>query len=262
MNVFILCDLEGISGVTSIEQMERGTEGYERACRALERSLNICADAVRAAGAENIYYLDGHGGGGNVNPDNVVDFCKKVDIAGWEELVMSGKIDCQIELGAHARAGTVGGFLDHTLTSREWFSYRIGDKEFGEVGIHAAFLGLYDVPVVMVSGDEVACRQAGEYIDGVFTAPVKLATERNIATDYEDAEEIIRRCVKTALANYKEIKPLKLALPSDITLTLYRTDMCERILKETKFDVKRLDARTITKRITRDNLKKYSDFKF
>ena len=262
MNVFILCDLEGISGVTSIEQMERGTEGYERACRSLERSLNVCAEAVRSAGAENIYYLDGHGGGGNANPDNIVDFCKRVDILGWEELIMNKKIDCQIELGAHARAGTIGGFLDHTLTSREWFSYRIGKKEFSEVGIHAAFLGLYDVPVVLVSGDEVACRQAGEYIEGVFTAPVKLATERNTATDYENPEEIIKRGVREALMHYKEIKPLKLSLPTDITLTFYRTDMCERVIKETRFDVKRLDARTITKLMTKESLKRYSDFKF
>lgn len=262
MNVFILCDLEGISGVTTIEQMERGTDGYERACRALERSLNICADAARAAGAENIYYLDGHGGGGNLNPDNIVDYCTGVDIAGWEELVVSGKIDCQIELGSHARAGTIGGFLDHTLTSRAWFSYKIGDKEYSEVGIHAAFLGLYDVPVVLVSGDEVACRQAGEYIDGVFTAPVKVASVRNIAHDYDGADEILRDGVKRALEGYKTVKPHKIALPTDITLTLYRTDMCEEILESTKFDVKRLDARTVTKRATPDNLRKYSDFKF
>lgn len=262
MNVFILCDLEGISGVTTIEQMERGTAGYEKACRALEHSLNVCAEAVKAAGADNIYYLDGHGGGGNVNPDNIVGFCKKVDINGWQELVMSGKIDCQIELGSHARAGTIGGFLDHTLTSRAWFSYKIGDKEYSEVGIHAAFLGLYDVPVVLVSGDEVACRQAGEYIDGVFTAPVKIASVRNVAHDYDGTDEMLKDGVKRALAGYRTVKPHKLDLPTDITLTLYRTDMCEEILESTKFDVERLDARTIRKRVTKENLKTYSDFKF
>ena len=262
MNVFILTDLEGISGVTSIDDMERGTKEYERACRCLEHSLNVCAEAVLAAGADNIYYLDGHGGGGNINPDNIVDFCKRVDIVGWQELAMRGKIDCQIELGSHARAGTVGGFLDHTLTSRAWFSYKIGDKEYSEVGIHAAFLGLYDIPVVLVSGDEVACKQAGEYIDGVFTAPVKVASVRNIAHDYDGADEILRDGVKRALAGYKSIKPHKIALPTDITLTLYRTDMCEEILESTRFDVERLDARTIRKRITAENLKTYSDFKF
>ena len=262
MNLFILTDLEGISGVTSIEQMERGTAGYDAACRRLEHSLNICAAAALAAGADNIYYLDGHGGGGNINPDSIVDFCKKVDIVGWQELVMSGKIDCQIELGSHARAGTIGGFLDHTLTSRAWFSYKIGDKEYSEVGIHAAFLGLYDVPVVLVSGDEVACRQAGEYIEGVFTAPVKIASVRNVAHDYDRADEILKDGVKRALAGYRTVKPHKIDLPTDITLTLYRTDMCEEILESTRFDVERLDARTIRKRITVENLKTYSDFKF
>lgn len=262
MNIFILTDLEGISGVTSIEQMECGTEGYERACRCLEHSLNVCAEAAKDAGADNIYYLDGHGGGGNIDPGNIVNFCKKVDIVGWQELVMSGRIDCQIELGAHARAGTLGGFLDHTLTSRAWFSYKIGDREFGELGIHAAFLGLYDVPVVMVSGDEAACSQAKEYVDEVITAPVKIATERNVAKDYENPDVIIREAVKTALSKYKEIKPLKLELPTEITLTLYRTDMCEQILQDTKFKLERLDARTIRKRVTDENLKTYSDFKF
>lgn len=260
MNIFILTDIEGISGVNSIKCIDKTTEEYALACRKLEESINFTARICRENGAEKIWYLDGHGGGGNVNPDNILLCAQKVGIAEWEEQIRSGKVDFQIELGCHARAGTIGGFLDHTMNSSRWFRYLINGKEYSELGIHAAFCGSYGVPVALCSGDEAACAQAREYVPNIVTAPVKTAAERDVCVDYPDADKILKNAIVKAIKEYRDISPLVLPAPVRIELTYYRTDMCEEDIKKCTCTYKRKDARTLTKTI--DKITSYHDLKF
>lgn len=259
MNIFILTDLEGISGVTSIKCIDPSTDDYAYACRKLEESINLASEVCRKNGAENIYYLDGHGGGGNINPENIVPYAIKADIREWQKLISGGKIDFQIELGSHARAGTLGGFLDHTISSARWFSYKINGKEFSELGIHAVFCGAYGVPIAMCSGDETACAQAKEYVPEIITAPVKKAKCRNMCFDYPDADKILGDAIVKAIKNYKEIKPLSISYPANIELTYYRSDMCEEDLSKCTGNAVRVGARTLKKTILKtasyENLK-------
>ena len=259
MNVFLLTDLEGIAGVTDIDFMDRSGEKYSIARKCLCQSINLAVDACFAAGAENVYYMDGHGGGNNVYEELIDPRAVKCSIPMWEELLKGGKIDCQIELGAHARAGTVGGFLDHTISSASWFCHRVGGVEMSELSMHALLCGAYGVPVVACIGDEVACRQAREYIPGLFVGAVKKAECRNFAVDYENADEILVDCVKTALAGYQSVPLYTLDLPATVELTYYRTDMCEQAFASCAPCVERVDARTLRKRIER--IEVYGDLK-
>lgn len=260
MNVFLLTDLEGIPDVLSINAVSRSGSTYQNACHSLTKCVNQAAAWCREAGAERVYFLDGHGGGGNIIHDQLDTFAEQVDISEWQHLLKEGKIDCQIELGAHARAGTIGGFLDHTVNSSQWFSYRINGREYSELAIHAVICGRYHVPVVCCIGDEAACQQAKEYIPNIVTAPVKRALCRNEALAYPDAEARIHEAVAKALAEYRHIEPMQLPMPAAIELTFYRTDMCEAALKNCSALVQRTDARTLQKTIT--HLERYEDLKF
>lgn len=260
MNVMFLTDVEGIAGVTHIDQMDRSTPPYEKTRQALTRSINLAVNAAFEAGADTVYYLDGHAGGGNVYEDKVDPRAQKVTILQWETLLSEGKIDCQIELGAHARAGTIGGFLDHTLSSKIFFSHRVNGVEMSELSIHALVCGAHNVPVIACIGDEAACKQAKEYIPAIYTGAVKWATRRNEATDYENTDEILTSTVKEALADYKSILPYKVKEPTTVELTYYRTDWCEGALKNCGDDVERVDARTLRRRV--DKITHYSQMKF
>lgn len=259
MNLFILTDLEGIAGVLDIEFMGRDKEKYQIACRCLEKSINLAVEASFEAGVENVYYLDGHGGGGNVNEENIDKRAVKCNINEWQDLVISGKIDCQIEIGAHARPGTVGGFLDHTLSSMAFFTYKVNGIEMSEYSIHALFCSAYNVPIIACIGDEAACRQAKEYNPSIFTGAVKYAKIRNQSTDYENADEILVSTVKTAIKNYKSVGFYKLEAPYILDVTYYRTDMCEDVIKMRGEIYERIDARTLRKRIGK--IVRYNDLK-
>lgn len=260
MNVFILTDLEGIAGIDSIDQMDRSSDEYLISRQKLTDSLNLAIDTCKSCGAENVYFLDGHGGGGNVYDEKVDKRGIKCSIADWQKLLREGKIDCQIELGAHTRAGTIGGFLDHTLSSVKIFYIKVNGVEMSEVSLHATICGKYGVPVVAVIGDEAACEQAKEYMPQVFTGSLKVANCRNAAKTKNNADEILVETIKCALENYKSVPTFKVLEPAEIEICYYRTDFAEDAIERKNGDIVRIDARRLKKEVK--EITKYEDLKF
>ena len=193
MNVFLLTDLEGIAGVDDIEYMDRSGEKYARARGYLTHTINLAAETCFACGAETVSFLDGHGGGGNILEAEIDPRTHRCSIAEWQALLREGRIDCQIELGSHARAGTLNGFLDHTVSSRQWFCHKVNGREMSELSLHALLCGRYGVPIAGCIGDETACAQAAEYIPGIRAGAVKRASCRNQAETYPDADDVLDR---------------------------------------------------------------------
>lgn len=249
INVFLLTDVEGIAGVDSITQMDRTSPEYENTRMLLSNSINKAVSACFEANADKVYYLDGHGGGGNVFEDLIDPRAQKCSLQEWVELLKSGSIDCQIELGAHARAGTINGFLDHTINSKTIFSIKINGIEMCETSLHAALCGKFGVSVIAVTGDEATCRQVKEYIPNCFTCAVKNATERNIATTYPDADEKMHDTIIAAITNYKSVPPYQVSEPFTVEETYYRTDICESAMRKESAAFERIDARTLKKTV-------------
>ena len=260
MNVFIFTDLEGISGVTDIDFMDKANEKYKLACELLCKSINSAVCACIDAGADKVYYIDGHAGGGNVREDAIDKRAIKCSLSDWQALTVSGEIDCLIELGAHSRAGTIGGFLDHTISSKSWFCHKVNGIEMSELSLHALVCGAYGIPTVACIGDEVACAQAKEYIPDIYCGAVKKATCRNFAENYDNAEEILVNTIKNAVENYRGVSLYKIDGPVTVSLTFYRTDMCEKAYARCKDGVRRADARTLQKTI--EKILCYDDLKF
>lgn len=260
MNVFLLTDLEGIAGVDDIGYMDRSGEKYARARGYLTHTINLAAGTCFACGAERVFFLDGHGGGGNILEEEIDPRAQRCGIPEWQALLREGRIDCQIELGCHARAGTLNGFLDHTLTSRQWFCHRVNGREMSELSLHALLCGRYGVPVAGCTGDETACAQAAAYIPGIRTGAVKKASCRNLAQTYPDADAILVRTVREALKAYREIPLFGIPAPLTAEVTYYRTDMCDEAFARAAPGTVRVDARTLRRTVER--LERYEDLRF
>ena len=265
MNVFIMTDLEGVPGATTIDAVKNISvpESYAHACRMLEKTLNWVIETCVENGAENIYFIDAHAGGGNIKDENINPRAVKVGMDEWAKLLQEGKIDCHLEVGSHARAGTLGGFLDHTFNSKVIFEYLLNGEPCSELSFGAALSGFYNVPCVLCIGDRVACEQAKEYIPEIRTAIVKEGTERNLCHELPNAEQIVREATADALKNYRNIPPYKLSFPITVQQTSYRTDMADRIyaaMVEKGQPVERVDARTLRKTVTEVN--NYFDLRF
>jgi D-amino peptidase len=87
-------------------------------------------------------------------------------------------VDAAFLVGYHARAGVGPGVLNHTWSGRELLDVRLGGRPIGEIALIAAVAGHHDVPVVLVTGDDVCCAEAAAELPGVRTAQVKRAIDR------------------------------------------------------------------------------------
>lgn len=262
MNVMIMTDLEGISGVDHILQIEdEAGVGYAYACERLMADTNAAVDGAIAGGADKVYVVDGHGSAKNMIKEKLDPRAEKVSIARWIELTREGAVDAFLEVGAHAMPGTLNGFLDHVQSSKMWFDYEVNGKKCGELAQGAIFMGAFDVPFIMVSGDKATCDEARQLLGAVECAVVKEGLGRNRAklADLAVAEERIRMAARESMKLIGIVKPYKLSMPLDIQLTFTRTDYCDAIV-EKRPELCRLDARRVG--MTVSEINSYSDILF
>ncbi|MDY3071946.1 MAG: M55 family metallopeptidase [Eubacteriales bacterium] len=211
MNVYVMTDNEGISGVYSWEQVREGGSRRDEGRQMMTDDINCVVEALKEAGVDHILVRDCHGRANTMiwkalSPlaDGYIAGDTGVSrVAGLEAF------DAVILLGYHAKAGTPGAFLDHTWSGTAIQNAWINGRCSGEVAIDAAIAGDYGKPVIMVSGDDKLCAEAKEILPWVKTACVKtgLAEGGGILLPREKAHRILRETVAQAVAAFAEAKP-------------------------------------------------------
>lgn len=206
MNIYILTDLEGISGVYCAEQVSPEGGRFNEGRRYLTREVNICAEECKKCGADKVYVRDGHGGSNSLIWD---ELSENVDLAvcgKTGDVRYEGLEDCDavILLGYHAMAGTRNAILEHTMSSAKVQNYLINGVKVGELGLDAAILTDYKKPIIMVSGDDALCREAKEFLPRVTAVEVKKASTCHGGSLLAPhiAEERIRAGVRAAIENF------------------------------------------------------------
>ncbi len=251
MKIYILADMEGIAGIRMIEQVRIGSAEYGPACKLMMADMNAAIDAAFAAGATEVVACDTHGGGGQVA-------LAEMDARATYETPNARRIMPSLDretaglvlLGHHAKAGTLNGFLDHTMSSESWFEYRINGQAVGEIGIEAAYAAHFGVPVIAVSGDAAAAEEARALLGNVECAVVKHGIGRNRAhcVALPEAHQRIRAAVSAAVRDVRRYTPWAPALPATVELTMYRSDLAEHYAG--RAGIERIDARTLRAQIT------------
>ena len=260
LNLLILTDMEGLAGVNDIGDLERDTPRFAASAARLAAEINLAVAAAYDAGATRVYYLDGHGGADNLGSEPIDPRATACSVAEWQALLARGELDCLVELGAHARAGTQNAFLDHTISSQKIFSISVNGREMSECTLQAILCAKYGVPIVALTGDEAACAQARNDLPGIFTGAVKQAQGRNRAVTYPNADEVIYNTVKKGLLQRTAVPLIAFCEPLTVTEVFCRADYCERALAKCGGNARRLDARTLEKQVA--TVRSYSDLKF
>jgi D-amino peptidase len=248
MKIYIHTDLEGITGIDNIDMMSREHARHHEALENLMLDLNAAVDGAFAGGADHVTVLDSHGGGGNFileMLDKRAENDTKPNKKWWG--IMDESYDATFFIGAHAMAGTINGFLDHTQSSQSWFNYSVNKRKMGEIAQWAMVSGAFGVPPVMVSGDEAACVEARQFFYPVETAIVKTGVGRNraILVDPDEARIRIRDAARKSISIVKDAQPFVPAKPMEIILEFTRADYCDNTASHK--GVERLDARTVRK---------------
>src|ERR671923_2231105 len=211
MRVLIMTDMEGVSGIVVWDQVNGGAPMYEEGRRLYTEEINAAVRGARAAGATEIVVMDCHGAGKGWSFNSLVHDlldpgCEYVVQKEWTEYTdfLESGCDAALFVGMHARAGTPDGVLNHTVSGQEWQNLTFNGTLVGETGINAALCGTWGCPVLMVTGDTAACREAAELLGpGLVTVTVKQGFGRFSARNIPPvrARKLIEEGAKRALAN-------------------------------------------------------------
>jgi len=219
MKIYIVTDLEGATGVFKFKQTrERGPEFIE-AMKLLMGDIAAVCEGLKEAGVDEIYVLDGHNGGNNFIPELMIPGVRY--ITGWprQGKVLYGfdnSFDGIILLGYHAMNGTPDGVLHHTQSSIAEAKYFYNGIERGEIYQAAVIAGYFDVPVILVTGDEATCREAKETLGkNLPTVAVKkgISREAAILISPEETKILLKEGAKRAIKELPKLKPYKIKLP-------------------------------------------------
>ncbi len=216
--IFIMTDLEGASGVYKFAQTrDPDPELGQQANAYLMEDLRHVVRGLRAGGAKEILIVDGHGSQAFV-PHLMEPGAKY--LTGLPRPRGSDGLDGSfaglVQIAAHAMMGTPDGVLCHTQSSRSENRYWYNGVESGELAQCGAIAGHYDVPTIMVSGDEATCREARQFFGPeCVTVAVKEGVAREAAILYPFAEthQALYDGAKRAMAVIGKCKPYRLTVP-------------------------------------------------
>jgi D-amino peptidase len=246
MNIYLMVDAEGISGIFDREQVMSSGSKYNEIRELMVKDINACVEACKEAGVEKVYVRDCHGSGANVIWSKLSGLADYYIIGNTGQTRFPGLEDCDgvILLGYHAMAGTSGGILEHTMSSATVQNYWINGEKVGETAVDAGIVGDYGKPVIMVSGDDKVCREAEALLPGVVTAEVKkgITWKGGMLLPPEKAYAVIREKTKEAISKLSEQRPLVYEKP-----VCLRVELTERNTVPSQYSkpyMKVIDGRT------------------
>jgi D-amino peptidase len=236
MKILIATDMEGITGVTTWEQVTPGHAEYARFRKQMTQDVNAAIRGASDAGAAEVIVADGHWDGSNILIEEL-DPRARLNTGSPSPFSMMQGIDESVDgvifIGYHARNGSPNAILDHTWSRKTVANVWLNGILTGEYGLNAAVAGHFGAPVIMVSGDQTACAQVTELLGDVETAVVKQATSRFAAACFSPqvTEDMICMSTERAverLAAGDAPEPFVLDTPITVTVEFFTSDMADR----------------------------------
>lgn len=260
MKIFMHWDMEGACGLFKKEQAWYWEESVPEAVGQEGRDLlmadvNSATRAALEAGADEIVVSDTHHGGGNLDIPRMLSDPRvtyNIRSRGYQGAEyrwmpgLDGTVDAFLVPAHHAMAGTEGAFLPHTETTL-YREVQINGQSVGEIGLEACFAAHWDIPVIMMHGDEAACDEARMLYPWIVAVPVKKAVDRDHCTgpELDVAHRLVADGIARALDNLRSgtCQPFAPTLP--MTITIRMRDAADAEARAAKPTVERVDEVTI-----------------
>ena len=248
MKIFVMVDMEGISGITHRKQVIPGEVCYDEGRQYMTWDINACVAGCFEGGATEVIVRDAHYKGSNCIWDQLDGRARYIIGSSGPSgnSRMPGIEDCDglILLGYHAMAGTPAAVLEHTMSSIGWQNFWVNGALAGEIHMDTGYAAHFGVPVIMVSGDDKACAEARALLPGIETAEVKQSHSLFGATllSKPAAHALLRETTAAAVKRCKEIEPLATTCPT--VMRLEQTERSAAINNRNKPWMTVIDGRT------------------
>lgn len=157
--VLIITDMEGVGGVYDAdEQLLPGQRRFEESRKYLIGEVNAAVQGALRGGAREVVVWDGHDDSRTLSISDLPVGAQLIQGTPTPaDYYLEDRLyDGILFIGQHAMAGTKNGILAHSQ-SFSIQSISINGKPVGELGQVAAIAGYFNIPVIMLSGDQAAC---------------------------------------------------------------------------------------------------------
>jgi D-amino peptidase len=214
LKVHISVDMEGVAGVVTGDQISPAGFEYGRFREFMTREAMAAVTAAKEAGATEIVVADAHGNGENLL---IEQFPPDVKIVrSWPRpLSMMGGVDASFDaaifIGYHASTNSLSGVRAHTFSSATLTRVALNGVEMTEGSWNAAIAGHFNVPIVMISGDDAAIAEVRKVVGDLEGAETKkaLGFHAAITVTPAAAQTDIAAKVKAALSRRASFRPYK-----------------------------------------------------
>lgn len=228
MKAYLHTDIEGVAGwafYAAPGHFYANWEHTQRMNRLLTAEVVAAAKALEECGVTEIFVNDAHGPSYNIFFEDLPRSCKIIHGRpghgpNWVPM-LDESIDFAIAIGQHAMAGTPMSVCNHSL----WY---LTDGEgqvhkLSETTMFAALAAKYNVPLIMVSGDDKIAEEVTTRIPNSVAAVVKTALGLQNACTLTPAVacDLIAEKVKEAVQKRDQIQPLRFKGP-------FKLNLCDR----------------------------------
>ncbi len=246
--IYITVDMEGIGPAVSQTQTRPGDSEYEKARKWLTSEVNACIEGCLEAGAGEIVVADSHWNAQNILPEDLNESVYLIRGFPRPMMLMEG-IDSTFNgvmvIGAHAKEGTAGAVISHTVWGTKFFDIRLNGISVSETTLNAIIAGEYNVPVIFVAGDQFITDEAKRVLGDIEVVVTKESIGWLSAKTRHPKKvcaEIKEKC-KNAVLRIKSFKPYKITTPIKMEIVFKNTYDAEALSFIPGF--KRVDGHTI-----------------
>ena len=251
MKLLIAVDMEGISGVVSWDQVTPDSTEWQRFRRIMTEEVNAAIQGAMLEGVDEVIVTDGHWRGDNIVIENL-DQRARLNSGGPSQFAMIQGVDQGVDfaffIGYHARMGTKHAILDHTWSSTSVANVWLNGSLVGETGLNAALCGHFNVPIILLTGDQAVTLEAKELIPGIETVEVKKGNSRFSADCLHPSvtQKMILEAAQNAVKKYRAGNnplPLKIEAPISVEVDFRSSDLADKV--EIMPGIIRIDGRRI-----------------
>jgi D-amino peptidase len=235
LRIYILTDLEGVSGIADFDrQCWPHSPDFRRSQELLTGEVNAAVQGAVDAGAEQVVVCDAHSRGHNILVENLHPRAEIIQGSmrpHWLPWIEEG-FDAFMQLGTHAMAGTPNAALCHSM-ELDIVRITLNGHVIGEIGMAV---------------DEML-----ELVPQTEGVVVKRSLSRGLSCHCAPAraQQLIQDGVARALKRLADIPPYRVSPPYRLQIT-YITPIVEYLQKKTNLETRGIDPSTIEYRA--DNL--------
>lgn len=225
MKVYISVDMEGISSIVHPDEVVYGQARYEWGRTQMTLDCNAAIEGALAAGATEVVVNEAHGSRRNLRPEELHPAAVLIRGYTTAQCMMEGldaSFGAAMFVGYHGRAGK-NAVLSHSFMGKDFYAIKVNGRVVGELEINALIAGVFGVPVVLVTGDDVVCQEARAGLGPeVVTVPVKRSIDRFAAECLHPtvARDQIRQGAAQGLAVRNRVVPIPAAHEYEVVLDL------------------------------------------